>query len=157
MIPGTDLLKALPVALYTTDAEGRITFYNEAAAELWGRRPEIGEEWCGSLRVFGPERRPMRHDECPMAVTLRENRAVRGGTAQAEQPDGSRVSFQAFPSPLRDARGRLVGAVNVLVDITDRLAAEGALRSSAEALRRSNAVKDEFPGPAAHELPTPVR
>jgi PAS domain-containing protein len=33
------LSKALPAAIYTTDAEGHITFYNEAAAELWGRRP----------------------------------------------------------------------------------------------------------------------
>ena len=31
-----DLLKALPGAVYTTDAEGRITFYNDAAAQLWG-------------------------------------------------------------------------------------------------------------------------
>jgi PAS domain S-box-containing protein len=149
-------LQAIGVALYTTDAEGRITFFNEAAATLWGRRPEIGEEWCGSLRLFWPDGRPMRHDECPMARTLHENRAIRGGTAQAERPDGSRVHFQAFPSPLRDADGTMVGAVNVLVDITDRLAAEGALRSSAEALQRSNAVKDEFLGLVSHELRTPV-
>ena len=34
------LLEALPVAVYTTDAEGRITFYNQAAADFWGYRPE---------------------------------------------------------------------------------------------------------------------
>ena len=33
------LLDALPAAVYTTDAAGRITYYNEAAAELWGHRP----------------------------------------------------------------------------------------------------------------------
>ena len=32
-----ELLDALPAAIYTTDTAGRITFYNEAAAELWGR------------------------------------------------------------------------------------------------------------------------
>jgi PAS domain-containing protein len=51
---GTELLEALPVAVYTTDAEGRITFYNEAAAELWGHRPEVGSQWCGSWRLSGP-------------------------------------------------------------------------------------------------------
>ena len=71
-------LNALGVAVYTTDADGRITFFNEAAARLWGRRPELGEEWCGSLRLFWPDGRPMRHDECPMAIALREDRAVRG-------------------------------------------------------------------------------
>ncbi len=151
-----DFLQAVGVALYTTDAAGRITFFNDAAADLWGRRPELGEEWCGSLRLFWPDGRPMRHDECPMARTLHENRPVRGGTAQAERPDGTRVHFQAYPSPLRDADGQLIGAVNILVDITDRVKAEEALRNSAEALQRSNRVKDEFLGLVSHELRTPV-
>lgn len=30
------LLDALPAAIYTTDADGRITYYNDAAAALWG-------------------------------------------------------------------------------------------------------------------------
>ena len=37
-----EAVQALPAAIYTTDAEGRITFYNEAAAALWGCRPELG-------------------------------------------------------------------------------------------------------------------
>src|SRR6266849_7603681 len=36
------LLDALPAAIYTTDAAGRITYYNDAAAELWGHRPTLG-------------------------------------------------------------------------------------------------------------------
>jgi PAS domain-containing protein len=38
------LLQALPAAVYTTDAVGRITFYNEAAAALWGCRPEARQK-----------------------------------------------------------------------------------------------------------------
>ena len=53
MIRGTELLETLPVAVYTTDADGRITFYNRAAAELWGHHPEIGSsQWCGSCRLL---------------------------------------------------------------------------------------------------------
>ena len=37
------LLRGLPAGVYRTDHEGRITYYNEAAAALWGRRPELGE------------------------------------------------------------------------------------------------------------------
>ena len=95
-------VEALGVALYTTDAAGRITYYNQAAAELWGRRPAIGEEWCGSWRLFWPDGRPMRHDECPMAIALRDGRAVRGWTAIAERPDGTRIDFQPYPTPLLD-------------------------------------------------------
>ena len=37
---GTQLLDVLPVAVYIADTQGRITYYNEAAADLWGHRPE---------------------------------------------------------------------------------------------------------------------
>ncbi len=68
----TVLLDALPVAIYTTDAEGRITYFNESAAEFWGCRPEIGtDRWCGSWKLYWPDGRPLPHDECPMAVTLK--------------------------------------------------------------------------------------
>ncbi|HVZ51694.1 MAG TPA: HWE histidine kinase domain-containing protein [Pseudolabrys sp.] len=120
-----ELLDALPAAVYTTDAEGRITYYNDAAAQLWGRRPELGSsEWCGSWKLFAPDGTPMPHRECPMAVALRENRAVRGLEAAAERPDGTRVPFLPYPTPLHDEAGRLTGAVNMLIDISERKQSE---------------------------------
>ena len=119
-----DLLNALPVAVYTTDAEGRITFYNEAAAEFAGRRPALGDLWCVTWRLFNLDGSPLPHDQCPMAVALKEGRPVRGAEAIAERPDGSRVTFVPYPTPLRDESGALVGAVNMFVDITDRKLAE---------------------------------
>ena len=120
-----ELLDALPAAVYTTDAAGRITYYNEAAADLWGDRPALGSsEWCGSWKLFWPDGTPLPHDECPMAVALKEDRAVRGMEAAAERPDGTRVPFIPYPTPIHDETGKLVGAVNMLVDITDRKRAE---------------------------------
>jgi PAS domain S-box-containing protein len=120
-----ELLEAVPAAIYTTDAEGRITFYNQAALELAGREPVLGsDQWCTTWKLYWPDGTPMPHDQCPMAVALRENRPVRGGEAIAERPDGSRVPFLPYPMPLRDGQGRLVGAINMLVDITDRKNAE---------------------------------
>ena|SRR3989440_5623929 len=135
-----DLLEALPAAVYTTDAAGRITFYNQAAADLWGVRPELGtSEWCGSWRLYWPDGRPMRHDECPMAIAVRENRPIRGGEAVAERPDGSRIPFIAYPTPLRDASGALVGAVNMLLDVTDRRQSEERLLMlGGEVVHRAN-------------------
>jgi PAS domain S-box-containing protein len=121
------LLQALPAAVYATDAAGRITFYNEAAAAFWGCRPELGKsEWCGSWRLYWPDGRPMPHDECPMAVALKEKRAISGAEAAAERPDGTRVLFLAYPMPLFDEAGSLAGAINTLVDITDRKQTEDA-------------------------------
>jgi PAS domain S-box-containing protein len=121
MIAGTELLDALPVAVYMTDAEGRITFYNDAAAELWGHRPQLGtDRWCGSWRLYWPDGRPLPHDECPMALTLKQGKPVRGMEAIAERADGTRVRFLPYPTPLRDDRGRLTGAINLLMDVADR-------------------------------------
>jgi PAS domain S-box-containing protein len=142
-------LEALGVAVYTTDAQGHITFFNEAAADFWGRRPEIGEEWCGSWKLFWPDGRPMPHEECPMAIALKEGRSVRGYEGVAERPDGTRAAFVPYPTVVYDADGRLIGAINVLVDVTERRRAEDALRAA-------NTVKDEFLGLVSHELRTPV-
>lgn len=149
-------LDALGVALYTTDRDGRITFFNSAAADFWGRRPELGELYCGSFQLLFPDESPMAHDECPMAIALKEHRVVRGGEAIAVRPDGSKARFMAFPTPLFDDQGELAGAVNVLIDVTERYAAEEAERAASRALAASNAVKDEFLGLVSHELRTPV-
>jgi len=130
-----ELIEALPAAVYTTDAAGRITFYNKAAVEFAGRRPELGsDQWCVSWRLFWPNGTPLPHDECPMAISLKEDRPIRGKEAIAERPDGTRVAFIPYPTPLHDASGALIGAVNMLVDITERKQAEEALQRLTETL-----------------------
>ena len=113
------IVDELPAAIYVTDALGRITYFNEAAATLWGHRPAIGtSEWCGSWKLFWPDGRALPHGECPMAIAIKERRSVRGMDAVAERPDGTRVPFEPYPTPLFDASGALIGAVNMLIDIT---------------------------------------
>lgn len=119
-----EVLEALPAAVYTTDAEGRINFYNKAAVELAGRVPELGEQWCVTWKLYSPDGAPLPHDQCPMAIALKTGTAVRGAEAVAERPDGTRVPFQPYPTPLRDAEGNLSGAINMLIDISERKAAE---------------------------------
>jgi PAS domain S-box-containing protein len=120
-----DLLEALPAAVYTTDAKGKVTFFNHAAAELAGREPTIGEdEWCVTWRLYHPDGRPMAHEDCPMAQALKRNEAIRGAEAIVERPDGVRFPMIPYPTPLHDADGNLVGAVNMLVDISERKKSE---------------------------------
>jgi PAS domain S-box-containing protein len=120
-----DLLAGIPAAIYTTDAQGRITYFNQAAVELAGRTPTIGsDEWCVTWKLFNPDGTRLRHDECPMAVALREGRSIRNAEAIAERPDGTRVPFIPYPTPLRDSAGKIVGAINMLADISERKQAE---------------------------------
>jgi PAS domain S-box-containing protein len=114
------LVQSLPAAVYICDAEGRILMYNEAAAELWGRRPTVGVDlWCGSYRIFHLDGSRMPLDECPMAIAIREGRSVPGREIIVERMDGQRRYVLPHPEPLRDSQGRLVGAINMLVDITE--------------------------------------
>jgi PAS domain S-box-containing protein len=120
-----ELLTAIPAAIYTTDADGRITYFNQAAVELAGRTPTLGsDEWCVTWKLYRPDGTPLPHEECPMAVALKEGRAIRNAEAVAERPDGTRIPFIPFPTPLRDASGKVVGAINMLVDISERRQAE---------------------------------
>ena len=134
-----ELVNALPAAVYTTDPSGRITYYNEAAAALWGCRPDLGNsDWCGSWKLFWPDGRVMPHDQCPMATAVKKQQAIRGLEAIAERPDGTRVPFLPFPTPIFNASGVFVGAVNMLVDITERKRAEEATQRLASIVDSSD-------------------
>jgi len=135
------LLEALPVAVCTTDASGLITFFNQAAADLAGRRPEIGRDrWCVVWRLYWPDGRPMRHEDSPMAVALRENRAIRGIEAIGERPNGTRFPLMPHPTPIRDGSGAVAGGVNMLVDITDRKTADHLRQATVLDLERKGAA-----------------
>lgn len=119
MLHFRDMTDALPTAVYTTDAEGKLTHFNPAAVEFSGRKPDLGtDQWYVTWKLYHPDGTPMPHDECPMAVSLREGRRLNGAEAIAERPDGERIWFKAYPSPLRNGNGDIVGGINMLIDVT---------------------------------------
>jgi PAS domain S-box-containing protein len=134
-----EMIDALPAAVYTTDAQGRLTHFNQACIDLSGRVPELGtDKWCVTWKLYHPDGRRMPHDECPMAIALKEGRVMRDTEAIAERPDGSRIWFTPYPTLVRDAKGRSVGGINMLVDITERKRAETAAMRLAALVRSSH-------------------
>ena len=116
-----DLIEELPVAVYTCDEKGRIIYYNEAAATLWGRSPLVGEDlWCGSFKVYGTDGIPLTPDEYPAAIALKERRLIKNHEVIIEQPGGVRLHVLANPKPMFDDNGKVAGAINLLVDITSK-------------------------------------
>jgi len=122
------LLGALPAAVYTTDAAGRITYCNEAAIDLWRYKPALGKDkWRDVCRYYRPDGTPMPQIDCPTEIALKEGRVVRGREAILERADGTRVPILPCPTPLLDEVGTVVGVVNMTIDTTERKRAELAL------------------------------
>jgi signal transduction histidine kinase len=144
------LLDKLPAAAYTCDAEGLITYYNQPALRLWGRPPRLGDpsdQFCGCLRLHSVDGKPISLGECLMA--LRDDRVYAEREIIVERPDGERRTVSLSVSPLHDDSGKLIGAVNVLFDVTDRTRAE-------ETLKEIDRARNEFLAILSHELRNPL-
>jgi PAS domain S-box-containing protein len=139
-----DALDELPAAIYVTDADGVITYFNPACIDFTGRRPEVGQDrWCVTWRLYTNTGEFLPHDACPMAVAINTRRPIRGVTAVAERPDGTRVNFRPHPTPIIDRAGRFLGAVNILEDVTDEVRAGDFLAQARRCRRLANGIDDE--------------
>jgi PAS domain-containing protein len=129
------VLDALPVPVYTTDAGGAVTYWNQSCVDFVGRQPRLGEDrWCVTWHLYTTAGDPLPHDKCPMARAIREKREIRDEIIIAERPDGHRVACRPYPTPYFDADGNLKGAVNLIIDVTREQA--GALADQAARCKR---------------------
>ena len=132
-----DMIDALPAAIYTTDADGYITHFNHAAVEFAGFVPDlIRDRWCVTWKIYSPDGKPLPKEQSPMAVTVLTGQPPPRSEFIAERPDGSRAWFVPYPTPFRDEHGRIVGGINMLVDVTDRKRSEEILSQSEERFRK---------------------
>jgi PAS domain-containing protein len=129
-------LDSLPEPIYVTDASGRLTYFNKYCVDFAGRNPVVGSDrWCVTWRLYTPDGDFLPHDQCPMAVAIRNKSPIRDVTAVAERPDGQRILFRPFPTPILDNEGDVISAINMLIDVSDnRRIAD--YRASAERCRR---------------------
>jgi PAS domain S-box-containing protein len=138
-----EALDQLPAAIYVTDEDGVVTYFNPACVGFTGRRPEVGRDrWCVTWRLYTNAGEFLPHEECPMAVAINTQRPIRGVTAVAERPDGARVNFRPWPTPIFDKDGEFRGAVNILEDVTDEVRAQDFIAQARRCRRLANSVDD---------------
>jgi PAS domain S-box-containing protein len=144
------LVEIMPAAMFMCDREGLITYYNQRAAELWGRNPKLldpRDRFCGSYRIYRPNGELLPHSECPMAVAVLTGRGTRNQEIQIERPDGTTILASVNVDPLYGEDGHPNGAINVFEDITQRKQAEERLQAIyqlSEAVNRAEAVEQIY-------------
>ncbi|MDX1522049.1 MAG: histidine kinase, partial [Anaerolineae bacterium] len=139
---------------YTCDPDGLITYFNQQAVQLWGRAPALNDpvdRFCGSFKLFSRDGTPINHDQCWMALALKTNQGYNQEEIIVERPDGQRRTVLAYANPIHDEAHKLLGAVNILVDITERREIEAAKRLLAD-MRERNHLAQELHDTVAQAL-----
>jgi PAS domain S-box-containing protein len=125
------ILDILPVATFVCDARGTILQYNRRAVEIWGEEPRPGqrhEDFTRGARYCEIDGTPLKRSM--LAEVLASGTPLRDAELQVVRMDGRRVFVSVNIDPLRDAQGKLVGAVNCFLDITERHHINAALEAS---------------------------
>lgn len=125
------ILDMLPIATFICDARGTVLQYNSRAVEIWGRAPQPGQ----THGEFTANARYSHLDDTPVArplltQVLESGVPVRDAEIKVVRSDGKQLIVSINIDPLLDAKGKVAGAVNCFLDITDRKRMDAALEQS---------------------------
>ncbi|WP_156879228.1 PAS domain S-box protein [Salinimicrobium xinjiangense] len=110
-----------PIAFYSCDTHGFLTYFNNAAEILWGRSPVIGEDrWCGSFKLVHRDGTSVPSEETPIASLLLKGEQPVKREINMLRPDGTFRTLVSYPRQLLDREGKLRGATNTLIDISEQ-------------------------------------
>ncbi len=157
-------LNSIGDAVMATDAEGRVTLMNPLAERLtgWTRDEAVGRPVDEIFHIISQDTR------LPSMIPVRDT--LEHGTVQGLANhtiliarDGGECDIADSCAPIRDPGGRIVGAVLVFRDVTERQRLDHALLEKNRELETARAVADkanlaksEFLSNMSHELRTPL-
>lgn len=123
-------------SIFVTDAGGRVTFLNPEAKRVFGFADDelMGKILHDVIHHHYPDGRPLPTNECHLGRIFTLGKTVRDHEDIFYRKDGSTL-LMACSSALLESKGKRIGAVFFMRDITERKRAEQALRESAARLR----------------------
>ncbi|MEO6903821.1 MAG: PAS domain S-box protein [Bacteroidia bacterium] len=126
-----DVVQGLPVAVFTCDAEGKIMLYNSKAVDLWGKEPKISQDkWHQFWKIYKINGAELTEYECALSKILRGVKTTVSENLLLENINGIRRIIKFYPQATFDNAGKIMGAVIMLIDITESQIAERKLRES---------------------------
>jgi len=136
--------------IYGLDRHGVTTFVNPRAAELLGWEPDalIGNPQHDVIHHTHADGTPYPREQCPIYAAFKNGEVQRVDDEVFWRKDGTSFRVEYVSTPIRDAAGRLAGAVVTFRDITRRVEAEEAVGR----LQRQNASILESAGEGIYGL-----
>jgi PAS domain S-box-containing protein len=146
------LVETLPLSLLRKDLRGRFTFANQRFCDTLGRpREEILGKTDYDFYPAATARKYCRDDR-----RVIDTGELFEDVEENYRPDGAKTYVQVLKSPVRDARGEVVGVQGMFWDVTARKEAEQRLHEAMEAAEAANRAKSLFLASMSHEIRTPM-
>jgi diguanylate cyclase (GGDEF)-like protein/PAS domain S-box-containing protein len=121
------VVETSPVAIYTTDLDGAVTFWNDAAERTFGYRRE---QAVGRLAPFISSDK--RDEAAGLRSRVLQGEVLTGLELERRRADGVDIVINGSAAPLRDPTGVVNGLLVACVDVTEAKRAAGELQMHVE-------------------------
>lgn len=120
-VPYEQIVRELPIAVYATDLNGRLIYYNDSAVAFWGTELQLGTDpWCGPCKIFTSDAGPLPSETSSIRESGQEQTDLYAEEIIIESADGSLRHVDANRRPFYDSSGKMIGSVTTLLDISHR-------------------------------------